>query len=77
MLTLRIASPPDLTGAVLDVLDDPSVAQVSLEPGASVRPRGDVVQVTGTAGETLSGIDGLGDWNIPWDKWKAGNADEG
>lgn len=39
--------------------------------------RGDVVQVTGTAGETLSGIDGLGDWNIPWDKWKAGNADEG
>ncbi|WP_284236232.1 L,D-transpeptidase [Mycobacterium antarcticum] len=36
--------------------------------------RGDVVQVINTVGPTLPGIDGLGDWNIPWDQWKAGNA---
>lgn len=36
--------------------------------------RGDVVQVINTVGPTLSGIDGLGDWNIPWDQWRAGNA---
>jgi hypothetical protein len=22
----------------------------------------------------LSGAEGLGDWNIPWSQWKAGNA---
>jgi len=22
----------------------------------------------------LPGTDGLGDWNIPWEQWKAGNA---
>ena len=27
-----------------------------------------------TVGPTLSGHDGLGDWNIPWEQWKAGNA---
>ena len=37
--------------------------------------RGDIVEVTGTVGGTLSGVDGLGDWNIPWATWKAGNAD--
>lgn len=36
--------------------------------------RGDVVKVTGTRGSTLSGVEGLGDWNIPWSQWKAGNA---
>jgi lipoprotein-anchoring transpeptidase ErfK/SrfK len=36
--------------------------------------RGDVVEVTGTVGPTLSGVEGLGDWNIPWSQWKAGNA---
>ena len=36
--------------------------------------RGDVVQVTGTRGSTLSGVEGLGDWNIPWSQWQAGNA---
>ncbi|KMO73496.1 L,D-transpeptidase [Mycolicibacterium chlorophenolicum] len=36
--------------------------------------RGDVVQVINTTGPTLSGTDGLGDWNIPWEQWKAGNA---
>ncbi len=36
--------------------------------------RGDVVQVIHTVGSTLSGTDGLGDWNIPWDQWHAGNA---
>ena len=36
--------------------------------------RGDVVEVEGTVGSTLSGTDGLGDWNIPWSQWKAGNA---
>lgn len=36
--------------------------------------RGDIVQVLNTVGPTLPGTDGLGDWNIPWDQWKAGNA---
>lgn len=36
--------------------------------------RGDIVVVKNTVGGTLSGVDGLGDWNIPWDQWKAGNA---
>ncbi|MDO4909383.1 MAG: Ig-like domain-containing protein [Corynebacterium sp.] len=36
--------------------------------------RGDLVVVSGTQGGTLSGTDGLGDWNIPWETWKAGNA---
>lgn len=36
--------------------------------------RGDIVQVINTTGATLSGTDGLGDWNIPWEQWKAGNA---
>ena len=36
--------------------------------------RGDIVEVLNTVGPTLSGTDGLGDWNIPWDQWKAGNA---
>ncbi|WP_460725083.1 L,D-transpeptidase [Nocardia heshunensis] len=37
--------------------------------------RGDITIVKNTVGGTLSGVDGLGDWNIPWDQWKAGNAD--
>ncbi|WP_254900653.1 Ig-like domain-containing protein [Rhodococcus sp. 1168] len=36
--------------------------------------RGDIVVVQNTVGGTLSGTDGLGDWNIPWSDWKAGNA---
>lgn len=36
--------------------------------------RGDIVEVINTTGPTLSGTDGLGDWNIPWRQWKAGNA---
>ncbi len=36
--------------------------------------RGDIVEVVNTVGGTLPGIDGLGDWNIPWDQWRAGNA---
>jgi lipoprotein-anchoring transpeptidase ErfK/SrfK len=36
--------------------------------------RGDIVEVLNTLGSTLSGTDGLGDWNIPWEQWKAGNA---
>ena len=36
--------------------------------------RGDVVEVQGTVGPVLSGVEGLGDWNIPWSQWKAGNA---
>lgn len=36
--------------------------------------RGDIVVVRNTVGGTLSGTDGLGDWNIPWSTWKAGNA---
>jgi lipoprotein-anchoring transpeptidase ErfK/SrfK len=37
--------------------------------------RGDIFEVSGTVGGTLPGTDGLGDWNIPWETWKAGNAD--
>ncbi|HUH69814.1 MAG TPA: Ig-like domain-containing protein [Mycobacterium sp.] len=36
--------------------------------------RGDVVEIINTVGPTLSGTEGLGDWNIPWAQWKAGNA---
>jgi lipoprotein-anchoring transpeptidase ErfK/SrfK len=36
--------------------------------------RGDIVEVVNTVGPTLPGTDGLGDWNVPWDQWKAGNA---
>ena len=36
--------------------------------------RGDVVQVVNTVGPTLPGTDGLGDWNVPWEQWQAGNA---
>ena len=36
--------------------------------------RGDPVTVKNTSGPPLSGTDGLGDWNIPWERWKKGNA---
>ena len=36
--------------------------------------RGDIVEVINTVGPTLSGTEGLGDWNIPWAQWKACNA---
>jgi lipoprotein-anchoring transpeptidase ErfK/SrfK len=36
--------------------------------------RGDVVEITHTLGPKLSGTEGLGDWNIPWKQWRAGNA---
>ena len=36
--------------------------------------RGDIVEVFNTVGSTLPGTDGLGDWNVPWEQWKAGNA---
>ncbi|MBO0678097.1 L,D-transpeptidase family protein [Mycolicibacterium sp. S2-37] len=36
--------------------------------------RGDIVEVINTVGSVLPGTDGLGDWNIPWEQWKAGNA---
>ena len=36
--------------------------------------RGDPVIVKNTAGGTLSGTDGLGDWNVPWAVWSKGNA---
>jgi lipoprotein-anchoring transpeptidase ErfK/SrfK len=36
--------------------------------------RGDIVEVINTVGPTLPGTDGLGDWNIPWEQWQAGNA---
>ena len=37
--------------------------------------RGDIVTVKNTGAETLNGSDGLGDWNIPWSTWSAGNAE--
>jgi lipoprotein-anchoring transpeptidase ErfK/SrfK len=36
--------------------------------------RGDIVEIVNSVGSTLPGTDGLGDWNVPWDQWKAGNA---
>ena len=36
--------------------------------------RGDIVEVMNTVGSLLPGTDGLGDWNVPWDQWQAGNA---
>jgi lipoprotein-anchoring transpeptidase ErfK/SrfK len=36
--------------------------------------RGDIVEISNTVGSILPGTDGLGDWNIPWDQWRAGNA---
>ncbi|WP_078309272.1 MULTISPECIES: Ig-like domain-containing protein [unclassified Mycobacterium] len=36
--------------------------------------RGDIVIVSNTVGPVLPGTEGLGDWNIPWSQWKAGNA---
>jgi len=36
--------------------------------------RGDIVDVRNSVGPGLSGTEGLGDWNIGWDTWKAGNA---
>jgi lipoprotein-anchoring transpeptidase ErfK/SrfK len=36
--------------------------------------RGDVVEIANTVGSILPGTDGLGDWNIPWEQWKVGNA---
>jgi lipoprotein-anchoring transpeptidase ErfK/SrfK len=36
--------------------------------------RGDIVEISNTLGSLLPGTDGLGDWNIPWPEWKAGNA---
>jgi lipoprotein-anchoring transpeptidase ErfK/SrfK len=36
--------------------------------------RGDIVEISNTVGSILPGEDGLGDWNIPWDQWQAGNA---
>ncbi|WP_194818948.1 Ig-like domain-containing protein [Nocardia sp. XZ_19_385] len=39
--------------------------------------RGDITIIKNTVGGTLSGVDGLGDWNVPWQEWKSGNADVG
>jgi lipoprotein-anchoring transpeptidase ErfK/SrfK len=36
--------------------------------------RGDIVEVIHTVGPPLPGTEGLGDWNIPWEQWHAGNA---
>jgi lipoprotein-anchoring transpeptidase ErfK/SrfK len=36
--------------------------------------RGDIVEISNTVGSILPGEDGLGDWNVPWEQWKAGNA---
>ena len=35
---------------------------------------GDIVEVINTVGSTLPATEGLGDWNMPWAQWKAGNA---
>ncbi len=38
--------------------------------------RGDIVKVVNSSGSTLPGTDGLGDWNIDWETWKQGNAQQ-
>ncbi|WP_235922963.1 L,D-transpeptidase [Corynebacterium lizhenjunii] len=40
----------------------------------SVVKRGDIVHVQNTQGGTLPVWDGLGDWNLSWEEWSAGNA---
>lgn len=37
--------------------------------------KGDVVVVQNTVGPTLAGNEGLGDWNVPWEEWRAGGAE--
>jgi lipoprotein-anchoring transpeptidase ErfK/SrfK len=37
--------------------------------------RGDIAEVKNTGGPAQPGTDGLGDWNIPWEEWSAGNTD--
>lgn len=39
----------------------------------SISQRGDIVRVKNTVGGTLPVYDGLGDWNMTWKKWSAGN----
>lgn len=36
--------------------------------------RGDIVIAKNTVGPPLPGNDGLGDWNVPWNVWKQGDA---
>ena len=38
--------------------------------------RGDVVEISNTIGPPLPGTEGLGDWNVPWSQWQAGNAQD-
>lgn len=52
---------------------------LNVSPGTAVwfhdtTKRGDIVEVVNTGGSTLPGTDGLGDWNIPWEQGRAGNA---
>jgi lipoprotein-anchoring transpeptidase ErfK/SrfK len=35
--------------------------------------RGDVVEITNSGGPDLRSWDGFGDWQVPWNEWKAGN----
>ena len=42
----------------------------------SISKRGDLVYVKNTTADQLPGSDGLGYWNIPWEQWKAGNAEQ-
>lgn len=39
-----------------------------------ISQRGDIVRVKNTVGGTLPVYDGLGDWNMRWSEWSAGNA---
>lgn len=41
----------------------------------SISQRGDIVRVKNTVGGTLPVYDGLGDWNMSWEEWSAGNVD--
>lgn len=41
----------------------------------SISQRGDIVRVKNTTGPRLSVYDGLGDWNLSWKSWSAGNAE--
>lgn len=41
----------------------------------SISQRGDIVRVKNTTAGYLPVSDGLGDWNLSWEKWSEGNAD--
>jgi hypothetical protein len=68
---IKVTTTPPVQGAFYWLSD----REVRCRPERyNTTKRGDIVEVVNTVGSKLPGIDGLGDWNIPWDQWRAGNA---